>query len=416
MSSATTQVNDSCFGQCNGSVTLNVSGGSGSSYTYAWSPSGGTASSETNLCAGNYSCLVTDTSGCTINFSVTITQPNVLSVAMGSTLNICVGNNAVLSANPNGGTGPYSYLWQPGNLSGSGPTVTPVATTIYSLTITDANGCTTTGTQTINVNPIPTVSFLASDSSGCTPLCVTFTSPTQSTDVCTWNFGDGNTSSGNSPQTHCYIVPGTYDVSLTITDNNGCSATITDPNLITVFANPFASFTYSPDYITIYDPSVSFSDNSIGADQWSWDFGDSAHSTSTLQNPNFAYSDTGCFQVTLTVTNLDGCSDDTTQDVCILSEFVFYAPNTFTPNGNGLNDVFFPIVNGYQEGSYHLMIFDRWGNLIFESNDVLTGWNGKVQDGKSDKVCQIDTYVWVVDVNEWNGVEHRFRGHVNLIR
>jgi gliding motility-associated-like protein len=415
MSSVTTLVHDSCFGQCNGAASLVISGGSGT-YTYAWSPSGGNASSANNLCAGNYVCLVNDSAGCSLNFSVTITEPALLTVAMGNTLNICTGSNATLSATPNGGTGPYVYSWLPGNLSGAGPTITPAASVIYSLTITDANGCTTTGTQSIVVNPIPAVSFIASDSSGCAPLCVTFNSPVQPGDICEWDFGDGNLATGIPPQNHCYTLPGTYDVALTITDVNGCSATITDPNLISVFSSPTASFTFSPDYITIFDPSVSFTDNSIDATQWSWDFGDPANSTSTLQHPNFAYGDTGCFPVTLSVMNAGGCMDDTTQEVCIISEFVIYVPNTFSPNGNGINDLFFPVVSGYEENSYHLMIFDRWGNLIFETEDPLAGWNGKVQDGKSDKICQIDTYVWVVDVKEFNGVAHRYRGHVNLIR
>lgn len=415
MTSVTTLVHDSCFGQCNGSASLAISGGSGT-YTYAWSPSGGNASSANNLCAGNYTCLVSDSAGCSLNFSVTITEPALLTAAMGNTLNVCTGNNATLSATPNGGTGPYSYSWQPGNLTGAGPTITPAASVIYSLTVTDANGCATTGTQSIVVNPIPVVSFIASDSSGCAPLCVTFTGPIQPGDICEWDFGDGNLATGIPPQNHCYTLPGTYDVALTITDANGCSASLTDPNLISVSASPFASFTFSPDYITIFDPSVSFTDNSVDATQWSWNFGDLANSTSTLQNPDFAYADTGCYAVTLSVTNAGGCMDDTTQDVCIVSEFVIYVPNTFTPNGNGLNDVFLPIVSGYEANSYHLMIFDRWGNLIFETKDPLTGWNGKVQDGKSDKVCQIDTYVWVIDVKEFNGVDHRYRGHVNLIR
>jgi gliding motility-associated-like protein len=269
----------------------------------------------------------------------------------------------------------------------------------------------------VNVNPIPAVSFIASDSSGCAPLCVTFTSPAQAGDVCQWNFGDGNNTTGNSPQNHCYTTPGDFDVTLTITDNNGCSATLLEPDLIHVFPSPFASFTFTPDYITIYDPSVTFTDHSTDATAWAWTFGDAANSTSALQNPNFAYAgDTGCFAVTLTVTNPEGCSADTTQDVCIVSEFVIYVPNTFTPNGNGLNEFFLPSINGYEEGSYHLMIFDRWGNLIFESDDVLTGWNGKVQDGNSDAICQVDTYVWVIHVNEWNGVKHQYRGHVNLIK
>jgi gliding motility-associated-like protein len=410
------QVNDSCFGQCTGSASLNVSGGSGQTYTYLWSPSGGSGSSASALCAGNYSCTITDSVGCILNQPVVITQPNLLSIIPGNSVSVCAGSNVALAANITGGTVPYSFSWQPGNMNSASPVVTPTVSTVYSITVTDANNCTTNGTQTITVNPLPTPSFVASDSSGCSPLCVTFTSPTQSGDICTWNFGDGNTITGNSPQNHCYTLPGTYTVSLALTDADGCSAIVTENNLITVFPSPFASFSYSPQFVTLFDPNVSFTDQSTGADSWFWDFGDAAQSNSILQNPQFIFQDTGCFNVTLTVSSLNGCTADTTEDICIVSEYVFYVPNTFTPNGNGVNDIFLPVISGYAEGTYHLMIFDRWGNLIFESTDADIGWDGKVQDGKSGKLCQIDTYVWVIDVSEWNFTEHEYRGHVNLIR
>ena len=115
----------------------------------------------------------------------------------------------------------------------------------------------------------------------------------------------------------------------------------------------------------------------------------------------------------LTVTNSYGCVDDTTITVIVQPEFTFFIPNAFTPNGDGLNDIFFG--QGIGIAKYEMWVFDRWGNLIFTCTDINQGWDGTVQ-GKGGDLCQIDTYVWKVAITDVFDKKHKFIGHVSLIR
>ena len=153
---------------------------------------------------------------------------------------------------------------------------------------------------------------------------------------------------------------------------------------------------------------------SIGGDTCYWDFGDG----NTLivvgcGDVSNTYADTGLYQVTEIVVNQYGCADTIRYDIYVNPYTSLFVPNTFTPNGNGLNEIFFAI--GEYVDDFHMMVFDRWGNMIFESYDQLKGWDGKANDGK--KLAQIDTYVWVINYREINGGKKRkVIGHVNLIR
>ena len=116
----------------------------------------------------------------------------------------------------------------------------------------------------------------------------------------------------------------------------------------------------------------------------------------------------------LTVTSPNGCTDTVSHPVCIDSDVSIYAPNAFTPNGNGLNETFLPVGYGLDPEKYQLWIFDRWGNLIFTTTDMNLGWDGRVQGGS--EICQIDTYVWKVVASDIAGNYHSLIGAVNLIR
>ncbi|MBI3510190.1 MAG: PKD domain-containing protein [Bacteroidetes bacterium] len=145
------QTNVTCNTLCNGSATITASGGT-PGYTYAWTPSGGTGATASSLCAGTYTCTVTDAATCTATASVNITQPSALTVTAGGTATICSGNSATITASSSGGTGAVTFGWMPGSLSGASVSVTPAATTTYTVTGTDANGCTATSNVTITVN------------------------------------------------------------------------------------------------------------------------------------------------------------------------------------------------------------------------------------------------------------------------
>jgi gliding motility-associated-like protein len=133
-----------------------------------------------------------------------------------------------------------------------------------------------------------------------------------------------------------------------------------------------------------------------------------------LQNPTFSYTEPVCYQAVLTVSNVHGCTDVATEEICIQPEVTIYVPNAFTPNGDGLNDVFLPKGSGLDWNTFSMMIFDRWGNLIYETTDINKGWRGIVKN--SGEIAQQDIYVWKIDINDLNGAEHHHVGDVMLAR
>ncbi|HET6991272.1 MAG TPA: PKD domain-containing protein, partial [Bacteroidia bacterium] len=410
--------NVTCNGACNGSLSITGNGGT-PPYTYLWAPSGGNTPNATNLCAGTYTCTLTDVNGCTNTVSLTVTEPSALTVTTPAVPPvICNGSTTNLSATGAGGTGPYTYLWQPGGLSGNAPTVTPTVPTTYTVTVTDANGCTNTATELIVVNPTPLAALSGLPLNGCAPLTVVFTDNSTVTPPAVvtnwlWNFGDGDTSTFQSP-THTYQNAGNYTVTLTIISTGGCTGTITLTNYVTVDPDPVAGFSASPQPTNILEATITFTDQSTGATSWQWNFGDIGNSTSTLQNPVFQFPDTGCYLVQQVVTDANSCTDTATAFVCIDPDWAIYVPNAFTPNGDGINDVFMPLGVGIQEDHYEFWIFDRWGNLIFYTDDFHKGWDGIVKGGA--QIAQIDTYVWKIRCRDVLGGSHKYIGKVSLIK
>ncbi|TND06976.1 MAG: fibronectin type III domain-containing protein [Bacteroidetes bacterium] len=417
--SAVGSTDETCFNACDGSATVQVNSGTGP-YTYAWTPSGGNAAGATGLCGGTYTCTITDAMSCLTTVTFVIASAPQLTAVAAASVGVCNGTGTNLGVTPGGGTGPYTVVWNPGALAGSNPSVTPLTTTTYTATVTDANGCTTTTTQTVTVNPIPASNFSADITSGCAPLCVNFSdlsniTPPDNIGTWSWDFGDGGTSSVQNPN-YCYNTPGVYTVILTVTSNNGCINTFTIASYITVDPTPVAAFTYNPTNASVIEPTIWFTDQSTGATQWQWSFGDLLGSSSTLQNPSFTYPDSGCYMVTLTVTNSGGCTDNTSELVCIDPDWTIYVPNCFTPNGDGVNEFFRPEGVGIDPENYELWIFDRWGNMIYYTDDWYKSWDGKVQGGRSDALAQIDTYVWKIKCKDILGNKHTYIGKVSLIR
>lgn len=402
---------------CNGqNTTLTANGNGGTpTYTYSWAPAGPNVNPTVTT---QYTVFITDANGCTgAPQTVTVTVNPPLTVNAPPPASVCLGSSTTLIANGFGGNGgPYTYAWTPGNLTGQSITVSPTVTTTYTVAIADNCGTPIdTATVTVTVNPSPVVSFTGIDTVGCAPLTVTFTNNTTNSINCSWNFGDNGTSTScGNPVTYTYTTPGTYTVSLTITDNNGCIATSTHPNMINVIGTPTSCFTLGPQPTTILNPTIQFNDCSIGAATWSWSFGDVSNSFSTLQNPQFTYTDTGTYSVWQYVCNNTGCCDSSMETVVIGPDFTLYVPNAFTPNGDGLNETFFPQGTGLKEETYKLWVFDRWGGLIFYTEKWNKSWDGHANGG--DNLAQEDVYVWRIEVLDYTDKKHKYVGHVSLIR
>lgn len=301
-------------------------------------------------------------------------------------------------------------------------TYTTVGTWQPILIVTTSNGCQDTITiQTITAAP-PTPLFVADTLFGCLPLCVQFTD--QSTisigtiNSWVWDFGDGSPLNNLQNPQYCYPASGSYNVTLTAGSGTGCTSTLTLNNYINVYPKPIAQFVATPPITSVVNTMVLFTDQSQGTPTtWDWDFGDPSSLTDVATTPtaDYTYSNEygATYPVTLIVTNQYGCADTVTQDVIVEPEFKFYIPNAFTPNGDGRNDTFFG--QGIGIGQYEIWVFDRWGNLVFNTRNINEGWNG-VMESRGDEICQQDVYVWRVNIVDVFGEKHKYIGHVSLIR
>ena len=219
-------------------------------------------------------------------------------------------------------------------------------------------------------------------------------------------------SNGKTTQTVSGLCEGNYTV--TVSDVNGWSGSNTI-TIITLFASPTAYFTYQPQSTSILNPAIQFTDSSIyNISSWLWNFGDPESGSSSLQNPGHTYTDTGKYIVKLIVTDIHGCTDTIEHSIFITPDYIFYAPNGFTPNNDGINDVFLPQTEIIISAEYSLIIFDRWGNKIFESNDYKQGWNGKVKN--TNMLAQEDVYLWTVKLLDFNHGQHEYLGRVTMLK
>ncbi len=410
--------NVACAGMTNGSATVGVKGGT-APYTYTWAPTGGTADSGTGLGVGTFTVTVKDANGCTISASATITAPTALKLIAAAFPTTCYnGNDGQATVIPSAGNPPYTYLWAPGGQTNANVDVLTAGT--YTVVVSDANGCTHDTTLIVTQPPALVVAFSADTLHGCPPLCVNFTDastdpiPGDTIKHWNWNFGDGGQDTNQNPR-HCFTGAGTYSVRLTVTDNKGCANSLTIANMITVYSDPSPDFTVSPQPTTILQPTIQFTDRSTdpyGIVSWFWNFEDpnSIDSTSSLQNPQYAYHDTGIYCPMLTVTNIHGCKDSISHCLIISPQYTLYIPDAFSPNGNGRNDIFLP--RGEYIVTFDMYIFDRWGMKLFHSTDLYKGWDGTV----SGRICQEDTYVYLIDVTDNLGKKHSYIGKVTLIK
>ncbi len=404
----------------NGNVTLTASGGA----TYSWSGPNGFTSTQQNPvinnaslnAAGQYTVIVTAGGGCsgTAFTNVTITPAPIPT----ATVSGAVCENGSINFNAGGGT---SYQWSgPNNFSSTlqSPNLTNVSAAqngVYTVLVTDANGCSATATVSAVVNANPVGTILSGNVKGCSPVCANFAiSSTPSATTANWSLGDGNNAVGVTTVNHCYSAVGVYTIGAMFIDQNGCTGSAT--STVEVVPSPTADFNFAPIKPVInQDPLVTFTDASHNGNivSWNWFFTNTAQSTSNQQNPTFMYTEPGIYAVALVVKSDIGCTDTIVKSIVVSEDYGIYVPNVFTPNGDGLNDVFQP--KGFGIVKYELQIFDRWGERVFYTKNFEEGWDGKFQ-GRGGDICAEGSFTWLINVTNVFGKAHEIKGHVTLIK
>jgi gliding motility-associated-like protein len=347
----------------------------------------------------------------TVNLGVTVTVSP-------SDAFICPGTSINLTA-----SGASTYHWSPplglNDTLGATVIAQPPTTTTYTVFGVSAGGCTGSATGTVNFYNTNAVAITATPDEGCQPLETTFTySPLNLVldSTWNWNFGDYNPFTNHSNlmnPSYNYQYPGAFQVIFQASDINGCL--ISDTTIVNVYRLPVADFHYYPfNAIANLNP-VNFVDLSTLANEWEWDFGDPASisaNTSMLQNPTHMFSDSGTFNIQLIVTSIHHCTDTVVKQVAIYPELLVYIPNAFTPNNDGTNDIFKPIMSGIDKSTYKLYIFDRWGQMVFSTTDVNEGWDGTYKG----KPLTNDTYTYLMYYYDTLGKDYKRLGSVTIIR
>ncbi len=301
-----------------------------------------------------------------------------------------------------------------------------VGTDSVELKVVSSFGCADSVTRAVTINPNPSVSFTTSDTAGCEPLCIDFSNSSiiasGNNSSWIWNFGDGNTTANNTLINHCFFNdsvfnPKIYTISLTVTSDSGCVTSLTKTNLITVFPKPDAGFSVIPTSASIINPVIAITDLSTGANFWFWNFGDgSAPLTIDIDSSSIpiqhTYADTGTYTITLITTTQYNCIDTAFQTVFIEPDIAFFIPTAFSPNDDGVNDTF--IGRGIFINTFEMSIFDRWGNLIYRTDDMNKPWNGKANYG--NEPAQPDVYIYSIKITDLKLKKYNYKGTVTLIK
>ncbi|MES2286302.1 MAG: PKD domain-containing protein [Bacteroidota bacterium] len=418
-----------CQGQTVLPVTISLTGTGPWNITYTDGAASTTVTSvnptysidNNNPGSGTYSVLAVSDSICpgTSSGSALVIINPLPTATVGPNVIGCIGSVTPSVTIALTGTSPWNINYTDGTTGTTAVAlVSPFAITNpsvgnYSVTsISDGNNCigTFSGNASVVINPVPAVSVNSLTICNGEPATLIAT-PIPTGGTYSW-------SPTGSMIDSITISPGittTYTVTYTF---NSCP--ISGTGIVTVNPNPIAIFS-APAVTSIINPAVNFIDNSVGAITWNWDFGDTLgaiNNTNTLQNPTHTYSTTGTFCVTLAIQNAFGCVD--TFPLCLVIDPEIVFPNAFTPNPDGSNggyyninsldnDVFHPYTSGVVE--FEFDIFDRWGELVFESKDLKEGWDGYYKG----VLCQQGVYIWKARIKSYNGVFNK-SGDVILLR
>ena len=361
------------------------------------------------IAGGKLNIVYMDDKGCMDTSILTI---NALPKIKNTPLEVCEESTLQLKADhPAGPLNSWkSSIPSLATISNTG-LVQGIKTGVSSIEFKDSKGCTTKEDLTVNIKPI--ANFKAVYESICvtdTLFLIDKSKPLSHTYI--WSFGDGLSSNQNA---HKYLTGGIFDITLVTITDKGCMDTMTKNKYIEVIGLPKVTFSFTPDSIDIFDPEIRFINHS-DAKHYTWVFGDGLP-TSVQENPTHTFPATTGQHYTITLTGYNtqnGCSTSYSQIIVAKEPLIYYIPNTFTPNGDEYNNSFKPIFySGLDVYNYHFTIYNRWGEVVFESFNVDFGWDGTF----GNQIVASAAYIWKLEFKEKNKENTRSKtGHVNVLR
>jgi len=435
-----------CKGQ---SFTLDASNGAiggTAPYTYYWtwvSPEDSLIHSNFNqsmtvspTLTTSYTLSAKDFNYCFSSNSVTITvkvNPDITAEIFPATKTICPGDSIFVNTEISGGNGgPYLLTLQDGTIVTDNFYLYPDGqdTTInYIFTAKDLCGSIEgTDNFSIKIYALPPVTLSADTFIGCQPLKVLFSDSSLFIgQTYFWTFTNTDLNINSFSYSKNPIInfneAGTYDVTIITTSIEGCKDSLYKEDLITVFPNPISEFTFDPQYQSKINPIFFFQNLSSTTYLSTWDFGDYDYLDNNFSNeinPSHTYRHVpNSYTVELLVETENGCKDSSNATIIVKDEYTFFAPTAFSPDNDGINDVFFVSGSGIDPKFFHLIIYDRWGEIIFETttfnpqNPKQNGWNGKV---KGHKNAEVGTYTWYCSYKNLNGEERQEAGPISILR
>ena len=445
-------------------VTLNASG----AVNYVWD-NGITngVSFMPDIGTTIYTVVGTDVNGCSNSDQVNVTVNALPLVNAGPDQAVCEGTSVTLN-----GSGAVSYVWDNGVVDGVS-FVQPVGTITYTVTGTDDNACSNSDQVNVTVNPLPVVDAGA-DQTVCETTQITLSSigspnltwdngvtnnvpfyqaigtviytvhdslstgcvasdqvsvtvhpnpivQARDEEICP---GEGVTLSGEGALTYTWtggVIDGveffpTNTATYVVTGSNQFGCTASAEATVTVFEGPIADFNILDFTLTTVNSGTGFENLSSGGVSYEWNFGDGSWPSNEFEPYHeFPTDDAGSYEIILTVTSADGCVDDRIKYVYVTQDYTIYVPNAFTPDGSGVNEIFKPVMEGFDENDYTLYIFNRWGDLVFESHDMEVGWDGKYS--QHDIGVQDGVFTWKIEAGIANSSDSKiFVGHVSILK
>jgi gliding motility-associated-like protein len=412
----------------NGTATLYASAINGNTFTYHWNQTTGLGAIQQINPIGDSTVTVfaENDLGCfsdTLPIVVHVHNPIAIDLLINDT--ICPGYDASMTINASGGFQGYNYSWtENGNAyldTDNIINMSPLNQTTYCVTVTD--GCESTpkiSCADVIMREVPQPMFAVDTTEGCVPTEIMFYDITQ------YNLVETQTDSVNwlingvwyttDTVNHLFEEVGVFGLTYEIYTQYGCHNLISVNDYITIHDKPYPNIYVISNPTTIFNTEVDMINNTDGLiNQYQWYFPGGIPSSSTFEEPTVLYPEgiAGDYPVQLIVTNEFNCVDSTSDVVHIISDVLIYAPNTFTPDGDQKNNTWRVYVDGIDVNEFHLLLYNRWGELVWESYNPEGIWDGsydgtQVQDG---------TYVWRIITKDYNtDKKYEFRGTVNVLR